>query len=164
MRNLTRIVCILGLSVLPALGAPKTKSAPQGENAIVIVFKDGHQQSFSMADIARIEFNTPASASSTSVGVNRFLGKWTVGEGGGTGDNFTINLKRNGIAEKSIGSNHGTWMVVDGEARITWDDGWRDVIRRVGEKYEKVAHAPGTSFVDQSNNITDARRENAGPI
>jgi hypothetical protein len=164
MSNLTKMICLLGVFALPAVAAPKSNPARTGDDSIVIVFKDGHQQSFSMADIARIEFNTPASVASTAVGINRFLGKWTVGEGRGMNSNFTINLKRNGVAEKSIGSTHGTWLVVDGEARVTWDDGWRDEIRRVGEKYEKVAHAPGTSFVDQSDNITDARREDAGPI
>jgi hypothetical protein len=161
---LTRIICLLGIFILPAVAAPKSNSARSATDSIVIVFKDGHQQSFSMADIARIEFNTPTSPASASVGINRFLGKWTVGEGRGMNSNFTIDLKRNGVAEKSLGSTHGSWIVVDGEARITWDDGWRDVIRRVGERYEKVAHAPGTTFVDQSDNITDARREDAGPI
>jgi hypothetical protein len=163
MRNLTKIVCILAISVLPALGAPKTKSASSSDNAIVIVFKDGHQQSFSMADIARIEFNTPATSSS-SLGINRFLGKWTVGEGAGMNDTFSITLERGGSARKSIGATHGTWAVVDGEAHISWDDGWKDVIRKVGEKYEKVAHAPGTSFSGTSDNITDARRADAEPI
>ena len=163
MRNLTRIVCILGISVLPALAAPKTKSASPDSNAIVIVFKDGHQQSFSMDDIARIEFNTPAQASSTTVGVNRFLGKWTVGEGNG-GNTFTITLNRDGSARKSIGATHGTWQVVDGEAHIGWDDGWHDVIRKVGAKYEKVAYAPGKSYSDNSDNVTDARRQNPEPL
>jgi hypothetical protein len=158
------MICLLGVFALPAFAAPKANATHSGDDSIVIVFKDGHQQSFSMADIARIEFSTPASTASAPVGINRFLGRWTVGEGSGMNNNFTITLKRNGAAEKSIGSTHGTWMIIDGEARITWDDGWRDVIRKVGEKYEKVAHSPGTSFVDQSNNITDARREDAGPI
>jgi len=152
------------MSVLPALGAPKTKTASSSENALVIVFKDGHQQTIPMADVARIEFSTPVSIGSSPVGINRFLGKWTVGEGGGMNRNFTINLERNGEAEKSLGSTHGTWIVVDGEAHISWDDGWKDVIRKVGEKYEKVAHAPGTSFSGTSDNIADARREDAGPI
>lgn len=164
MRNLIGIACILGIVALPAFAAPKSNPAPKSGDTIVIVFKDGHQQSFSMEDIARIEFNTPSSVASTSVGINRFLGRWTVGEGGGTNENFTITLERGGIAHKTVGSSHGTWVVVDGEARISWDDGWHDVIRRVGDKYEKVAHAPGTSFSDPSDNITDARRDNPEPL
>lgn len=168
MSKLIRMICLLGVFALPAVAAPKSNSASNSarpvDDSLVIVFKDGHQQTFPMADVARIEFSTPASAASTAVGINRFLGKWTVGEGGGMSNTFTINLKRNGAAEKSIGSTHGTWIVADGEAHISWDDGWKDVIRKVGEKYEKVAHAPGTSFSGTSDNITDARREDAGPI
>jgi hypothetical protein len=164
MRNLTKIVCILGISVLSVLGSAKTKPTSSSDNSMVIVFKDGHQQTIPMADVARIEFSTPAPVAATGAGINRFLGKWRVGEGRGMNSDFTIILKRNGAAEKSLGSTHGTWIVVDGEAHISWDDGWKDVIRKVGEKYEKVAHAPGTSFDGTSDNITDARREDAGPI
>ncbi|HEY1464560.1 MAG TPA: hypothetical protein VGF44_14180 [Terriglobales bacterium] len=160
MRNLTKIICVLAIFLLPAWAAPKTK--PADDNAIVIIFKDGHQQSFSMADISRIEFNTPGQAASSTVGVNRFIGKWTVGEG--NGDTFTITLNRDGTAHKSIGATRGTWSVVDGEAHISWNDGWHDMIRKVGTKYEKVAYAPGKSYSDSSDNVTDARRADAEPI
>jgi len=43
------------------------------QNSLVIVFKDGHQQTFSMAEIARIEFKTPDTI--PSVGRGNFLGK-----------------------------------------------------------------------------------------
>ena len=33
--------------------------------------------------------------------------------------------------------------MVDGEARIAWDDGWHDLIRKVGPKHEEVAFEPG---------------------
>lgn len=162
MRNLTKTICVLGVFLLPAWAAPKTKAAD--DNAIVIIFKDGHQQTFSMADISRIEFNTSAAqASSTTVGVNRFIGKWTVGEGNGD-STFTITLNRDGTARKSLGATHGTWTVADGEAHISWDDGWHDMIRKVGAKYEKVAYAPGKSYSDNSDNVTDARRQNPEPL
>jgi hypothetical protein len=161
MRTLIRVVSILGIVVLPAFGAPKTKAAP-GDSAIVIIFKDGHQQTFSMADIARIEFNTPGQSAVPVVGTNRFLGKWIAGQGNGS--TFTITLERDGTARKSIGPAHGTWTVVDGEAHISWDDGWHDIIRKVGAKYEKVAYAPGKSFSDTSDNVTDARRQNPEPL
>ena len=164
MSKLIRIICLLGVFALPAVAVPKSNSARPANDSLVIVFKDGHQQTIPMADVVRIEFSTQTSSAPTEAGINRFLGKWTVGEGRGMNSDFTINLKRNGAAEKSLGSTHGTWIVVDGEAHISWDDGWKDVIRRVGERYEKVAHAPGTSFSGTSDNITDARREDAGPI
>ena len=84
-----------------------------------------------------------------------FVGKWLVGQG--NGDSFYISLEENGEAAKSIGAAHGTWVYVDGEARITWDDGWHDAIRKVGSKHEKFAYAPGKSFSDNPTNVTEAR-------
>ncbi|MGH9528862.1 MAG: hypothetical protein ACRD2S_02980, partial [Terriglobales bacterium] len=89
-----------------------------------------------------------------------FIGKWRVGDGGG--GTFLITLKRNGEANKSIGGTHGTWTAVDGEARITWDDGWHDVIRKAGNGYEKAAFEPGRTFSDSPSNVADA--QNTEPI
>ena len=55
----------------------------------------------------------------STAGQGRFLGKWKVGNG--LGGFFYITLERDGIARKTFGSPHGTWVVVDEEARITWD-------------------------------------------
>jgi hypothetical protein len=181
MRNMTRIGWIVGVLVLAASSA-KPQTASSGQRSLVILFNDGHQQSFPMADIARIEFKGSAmivsqaghpqsfpvadiariefntSASSTA-GRGRFLGKWKVGDGAGS--DFYITLERAGEAHKSNGESHGTWVVVDGEARIAWDDGWHDAIRKVGSKFEKVAFEPGKSFSDVPSNIT--RAENTAP-
>jgi hypothetical protein len=127
-----------------------------------IIFKDGHQQSLALADASRIEFGTSAVGGSL-MGKNHFLGKWKVGPGDGVG-HFFITLKADGEAAKTLGSSHGTWTIVDGEARITWDDGWRDVIRRAGTGHEKVAHEPGTTFSDASTNVAHAVRVDAEPI
>jgi hypothetical protein len=124
-----------------------------------IVFKDG-RQSIPAADVARIEFDEPANASVP--GRNHFLGKWQVGQGNGS--DFYITLEADGKARKSIGSPHGTWTVVDGEARISWDDGWHDAIRKVGARHEKRAHEPGKTFDDSPNNVTAAKNTEAKPI
>jgi len=123
------------------------------QNSLVIVFKDGHQQTFSMSEIARIEFKTPEPAA--SLGRGNFLGKWRVGDG--MGGHFYITLDPSGEARKTMGVEHGTWTVVGNEARINWDDGWHDAIRKVGKKYEKVAFAPEKSFADSPSNVTDAQ-------
>jgi len=160
---------------------------PQTARSLTIVFQDGHRQSFPLADISRIEFKNPAeiifrdghqttlplsetahiefSASldgGLPFGRNHFVGKWKVGEG--NGGHFFITLRPDGEASKSIGAPHGTWSVVDGKARITWDDNWHDVIRRMGARHEKVAYAPGKSFADEPSNVTDAARVEAEPI
>lgn len=139
-------------------------SAASDQNTLVIVFKDGRQQTISMSDVARIEFKTSpnnAADGASSLGRGRFMGKWRVGNG--AGGQFFITLEPGGVASKTLGASHGTWTMVDGEARITWDDGWHDAIRRVGNKYEKAAFAPGTSFTDNPANVTDATNTSPQP-
>ena len=189
MRNIGSMVSIFAMLLSAVPGAsPQANSASQDERtSLAIVFNDGrqqtlaatdtariefkgaamivsqgeHQQSIPISEIARIEFNHgPASAS--AMGRGRFVGKWRVGQG--NGDHFFITLERNGDASKSIGANHGTWTVADGEARISWDDGWHDAIRKVGNKFEKVAFEPGKSFSDPPTNVTDAQSTDRGPI
>lgn len=134
---------------------------PADSNSIVIVFKDGRQQTISMADIERIDFKSPTS-SGIGIRGNSFVGKWRVGEG--NGGSFYITLNRDGTASKSIGASHGTWTIVDNEARISWDDNWHDAIRKVGNKYEKRAFEPGRTFTDTPSNVTNARRTEVQPI
>lgn len=166
------------------MGWTQTSGSKAGANSITIIFKDGHQKSYadvnridfkspdamvlshdgreerlSLAEVSRIDFN-PSGA--FQLGRNHFIGKWKVGNG--AGDDFFITLDRSGEARKSLGASHGTWEVVDGEARISWDDGWHDVIRPVGTKHEKVAYEPGKPYDAEPNNITDARRVDPQPI
>ncbi len=124
-------------SALPAIhAAPAHPSAP---GAIVIVFKDGHRQAFNLADIARIEFpGGPMAESSGSMqwpARGQFVGRWIVGVGSGGDDTFVITLKEDGNAERSLHDIHGTWVYVNGEARITWDDGAQDAIRKAGSLF-----------------------------
>jgi hypothetical protein len=185
MRYFIRVaVCLLG--VLFSGLATATPAATGSRNSVVIVFKDGHKQSFDLADVARIDFKAPGAIVfkdghqqsisgsdiariefESSVGVpplgrNHFVGKWEVGEGNGR--TFFITLDADGEAKKTIGARHGTWAFVDGEARISWDDGWHDVIRKVGSKHEKVAFEPGKSFSDAPANVTNARNTQPRPI
>ena len=73
------------------------------------------------------------------------------------GGTFLITLYRGGEAKKTYGSGHGTWTATDGEARITWDDGWRDAIRKAGDGYEKAAFEPGKTFSDAPSNVAEAK-------
>ena len=188
----TAFLGIMGLTLsVASLGQAPHSSASslnsKNGRSVIIVFQDGHRQSFPLLDILRIEFNDPAEivfrdghrttlplnetariefSSSADAGLplgrNHFVGKWKVGEGNGS--HFFITLKSDGKASKSIGASHGTWTVVDGDARITWDDNWHDLIRRVGTKHEKVAYAPGKKFSDEPSNVADATRVEAEPI
>jgi hypothetical protein len=127
----------------------------------LIVYKDGHQEKFAASDIARIEFGNSA-ASEMMPGRGQVVGKWEVGQGNGS--TFFITLDADGEAKKTLGSSHGTWTLVDGEARISWDDGWHDAIRKVGTKHEKLAYEPGKSFDDTPTNVTAARNTQPKPI
>ena len=94
---------------------------------------------------------------SNSLTAASFTGEWKVGLGVG-GQTFLITLDKGGKATKTHGSPNGTWTVFGDEARITWDDGWHDVIRKAGNHWEKAAYAPGKSFSDQPDNIASATR------
>ena len=172
MRKPTSSVALLGLLLLLTFEGLHTNAAPvskQDNVTVVIIFKDGHQQSIPATAIATMEFKS-ASGSTTPIVIpatlvpskRHFVGKWQVGEGNGS--SFYITLEENGEATKSIGEPHGAWTYVDGEARVAWDDGWHDAIRKVGSKYEKFAYSPGKSFSDTPANVTEAREINAPPI
>ena len=82
----TRLAALLCLTV--SLGQVAAHAASKDNSgAIVIVFKDGHRQSFNLSDIARVEFEGGvSSASADSYRVpsrSRFIGKWECGDGSG---------------------------------------------------------------------------------
>jgi hypothetical protein len=178
---------IFGVLLLAsAVAFAKPSPLPADDHgSIVIVFKDGHRQSFASTEISRIDFKTPAvffkdghqekistaditriefepSDGATTLGRGHFIGKWEVGQGNGS--NFFITLEADGDARKTLGAEHGTWTVVNGEARISWDDGWHDVIRKVGTTHEKLAYEPGKSYEDAPANVTAARNTQPKPI
>ena len=177
-------VCLLGFFVvsIPITAAP----APAGSrNSVVIVFKDGHKQSVDFADVERIDFKVPSmivfkdghqqSIAGSEIARIEFetSGVEPVGQQMpklspivivGNGRNFFITLEPDGTARKTLGVSHGTWIFAEGEARISWDDGWHDVIRKVGSKHEKVAFEPGKSFSDPPANVTAARNTEPRPI
>lgn len=151
-----KAILMLGVLALMASAAPGVFSSPAPKDepdSIVIVFKDGHRQTIRMADIERIEFNSSGREASM-IGRGRFQGRWKVGDG--AGGTFYITLNHDGTATKTLGSVHGTWTVVNGEARISWTDGWRDVIRRQGKGFQKRAYAPGRSLSDEPSNVAEA--------
>jgi hypothetical protein len=159
--SLVAILLVTSTIVLAA-PAPPSKASP---GTIVIVFKDGHRQSFSLADIERVEFPTsgPEVASTTSgPSRGRFLGKWEVGDG--SGGTFYITLDEDGDAKRTLGDVRGKWLYVNGEAQITWDDGAQDAIRRVGSRYQKFAYKAGKSFTDVPDNVTGASNTTQKPI
>jgi hypothetical protein len=155
-----RTIAVPALAILiaiPVLSQTNTTSTQAAQNAIIITFKDGRQQSIPLTDVAKIEFKTSTSQTSLRGTRALFTGEWKVGTGV-AGDTFLITLAADGTATKTHGNPDGHWEVVGGEARITWDDGWRDVIRKRGSKYEKAAYAPGKSLTESPSNVASATR------
>lgn len=155
-------------AVVPALShaAPPAKAAP---GSLVIVFKDGHRQTFNLSDIERVEFPGGTTASTDSTPSNpqapprgRYIGKWEVGDG--NGGTFYITLNENGSAFRSLRDVRGKWAYVNGDAQITWDDGAEDAIRKVGNRYQKFAYSAGKSFTGNPDNVAEARNTNPRPI
>jgi len=160
MSTLLKSLCTLGILIAVSfpVRAQKSEPAPAESTTLVITFKDGHQQTFLMSDVARVEY---VGASDAVLGPEYFAGKWEVGSGSANGT-FLITLEANGEASKTLGASHGIWTVEGNEARVDWDDGWHDAIRRVGTgvntKHEKFAFEPGTTFTDKPNNVTAAKK------
>lgn len=156
-----KLACVCGLSAL-LLGGALAHSAPAAKSApgtLVIVFKDGHRQSFNLSDIERVEFpgaSVPAAAAPNPQAPprGRYIGRWEVGDG--AGNTFTITLKDNGSAQRSLGDVRGHWVYSNGDALITWDDGAQDAIRKVGAHYQKFAYSAGKQFTDQPDNVDSA--------
>jgi hypothetical protein len=180
---------IVGVLLLAGVVAAKPAAMPADDHgSVVVIFKDGHRQAFGMDEIASIDFKSPAvnfkdghretiiaadiariefetsPADVMAPGRAHFIGKWEVGEGSGHSNTFYITLNADGTATKTLGAPNGTWTLVDGEARISWDDGWHDAIRKVGTMHEKFAYEPGKTFSDPPSNVSAARNTQQKPI
>lgn len=153
MPTLVKGICAVGILIAVSLPLHAQKTGSEGPTSLVITFKDGHQQTYLMADIARVEY---AGASDAILGPDYFEGKWEVGDG--NSGTFLITLESNGEASKTLGASHGIWTIEGNEARISWDDGWHDAIRKAGSNHEKFAFEPGTKFSGKPNNVTAAKK------
>jgi hypothetical protein len=186
MRGVIRIIAIAGILLFAVVIALAGSAAADDHDVFVIVFKDGHRQSLATTEVDHIKIKPPAAvvykdgrsekipgeidriefadAAHALIAPSRahYIGKWEVEDG--AGKRFFITLESDGDARKSTGSPHGTWSLVDGEARIHWEDGWSDVIAKVGTRHEKRAYEPGRSFDDQPSNVTSARNTEPKPI
>jgi hypothetical protein len=164
-----RLVGFFALAAILTVGlSAQSHASRNGSGQIVIIFKDGHRQTFSLNDVARIEFPGGAAVadagptSSAAPPRGHFLGKWEVGDG--AGNTFYITLNENGSAWRSLRGIRGKWAYVNGEARVTWDDGAQDCIRHADGRDKKFAYSAGKSFTDQPDNVTDARNTSPRPI
>jgi hypothetical protein len=166
-----KLVSVSALSIFLLAGVATHAAPPEKASAgtLVVVLKDGHRQTFNMADVDRIEY-PGGSIAAADLGApksqltarGRYVGKWQVGDGNGA--TFYITLNDNGSAYRSLGDVHGKWIYSNGDALITWDDGGGDAIRRVGSRFQKFAYMNGKSFSDSPDNVADAHNTSPRPI
>ena len=107
----------------------------------------------------RIETGAERSADpKLQTAVKEFVGRWDIGRPQGGGKSaFVMTLNPDYTATKShVPGATGKWRMVNGEARVVWSDGWRDIIRREGERYRKIAFRPGTDFDSRPSNADSA--------
>jgi hypothetical protein len=101
-----------------------------------------------------------ASRAAPEGGRNFFVGDWRVGRPGKA--DFVISLDEDSTAKSNASSQSGRWEFVDGEARITWSDGKRQVIRREGSGFRKLYFKPGASFDDPPTDMAAAEKIQPG--
>ena len=88
-----------------------------------------------------------------------FVGRWKIiGDKGAVACYFT--LSDNLTAKKShVPDATGVWEVVGNEARITWSDGWKDILRVEKDGVTKIAFGPKTTWTDPPANTQKAVKE-----
>lgn len=163
MRRPTAVLLFAFLFAFLVL-SPNLMFGQSDAGSVTVLLKDGHRQTFRVADVDRIELTGSVPSNLVRYpGPSRshFLGKWEVGEG--TGRNFYITLDDDGTAHRSSGHERSTWKYVNGEAQIRWDDGWSDCIRKVGAWYKKFAYHTDQAFSGTPENVTDARNLTQNP-
>ncbi len=128
----------------------------------LVILRAGKEEQVPLSDVARIDVNE--SSGESALGRSHFIGRWEVGAGGDAPGTFIITLDRDGKAHKTVGGHRGTWTFVDGTARISWEDGWTDVIVQVGSKYEKRAYESGKPLTGPPTNVAAAKRANEQSI
>ena len=99
-----------------------------------------------------------AAAAQTSAGTAArdnggvFVGQWDCG-------NVVITLTEDFTARKNKPNPLGKWECVNGEARIAWNDGVRNVLRRDGEGFRKLTWPPGVSLDSPPSNISPVAKK-----
>ena len=100
-------------------------------------------------------------ATKQPMGSSSFVGDWDIGKSPATGKPvFVMTLNADFSARKShVPGATGKWELVDGEARVVWSDGWRDIIRPEGKRFRKIAFGPGRDFDSAPSNTDAAERQ-----
>ena len=91
--------------------------------------------------------------------IDTFLGRWRIMD-----ENFQtvcfFTIDKSFTAKKThVPNATAKWEIVGDDARITWSDGWKDILRPEKGGMLKIAFGPGTSWDDKPANTQRAIRE-----
>mgnify|MGYP007077390914 CR=1 FL=1 len=90
--------------------------------------------------------------------IRRYVGKWTIKDAQGRVATY-FTIAPNFTAKKSHAPDVvGKWELVGNEIRITWGDGWKDILRPSGRKVLKLAFTPGKDWGTPPHNIQHATK------
>jgi hypothetical protein len=90
---------------------------------------------------------------------SRFVGRWRlVNDKGVAAAYFTLTPSRR-AKKDHVPDATATWEIVGNDGRITWSDGWRDVLRAQEDETIVITFRPGTSWDDPPHNTLRAIRE-----
>jgi hypothetical protein len=88
-----------------------------------------------------------------------YVGRWTLKDDKGEVWGY-FNLRDDKTATKDrVPDATGTWEIVGNECRITWSDGWKDILRPQPDGVTRLAFPPGTSWWDEPSSIQHATKE-----
>jgi predicted Zn finger-like uncharacterized protein len=85
-----------------------------------------------------------------------FPGRWQILDDQGNPATIVTLTDKMDARKSNAPDATGKWELVGNEARITWSDGWKDILRPQGDgKVNKLGFPPGTSW---DNPTTDTHR------
>ncbi len=89
----------------------------------------------------------------------QFIGRWRLIDGKGT----TVG-RFDMLASFEARKDHApdvaaTWVIVGNKAHTTWDDGWKDILRKESSKVFKDSFGPDTGWDETPDNTFECRRE-----
>jgi hypothetical protein len=121
------------------------------------------RNSLSIALLSLASFNSfaadPTPSDQAKKDAARFVARWRIiADDGKTACYFTLSSDSTAVKSHAPGVA-GKWEVVGSEARITWGDGWKDVLRPDADGVGKVAFGPGVGWADPPTNTQRAVKE-----
>ena len=88
---------------------------------------------------------------------SEFSGTWKLKDTDGTVFHATLNADGTSKSDWGPGET-GTWKQEGNQARVSWTDGWRDVIIKDANGYRKLGYAPEVPETGEPTNNAPAEK------